>query len=119
MSWEAAKFILEFVALVGAFLAWFYAWQAARAKASRADVERLRDDYGGRLNGHGERITRVEGRLDAMPTRDDIGKLHGRVDRLVESLGSVAQDVAAIGASVKAIERNVDLINRDRNGGRA
>ncbi|MDX9863093.1 MAG: DUF2730 family protein [Rhodospirillales bacterium] len=110
MSWEAAKFILELVALAGAFLAWFYAWQAARAKASRADVDRLRDEHGNRLTSHGERITRVEGRLEAMPTREDINKLHGRVTALGESVGKVASDVSAIGATVAAINRQVGLL---------
>ena len=118
MTWDAARFLLETVALVGAFLAWFYAWQASRAKANRTDVDKLREDHGNRLTSHGERITRVEGRLEAMPTRDDINALHGRVTALVESVGKVASDVSAIGATVTAVNRQVGLLTEHHmNGG--
>lgn len=112
MSWEAARFLLELAALSGAFVAWFYAWQAARAKASHAEVEKLRDDHGSRLTAHGERLTRLESGVDAVPKRNDIEKLHARITELMKTSGEIGSDVASVAARIDGVEKLVDRLEK-------
>jgi len=109
MSWDAAKFFLELIALLGAFLAWWYAWQSSRSKASQEDINALRSDHDTRLTAHGERITRLEGKAESQPGRGDIEKLHGRIGDLSKWISDITADVAEVGARLDGVK---DLVGR-------
>jgi hypothetical protein len=111
-NWPALMFILQVIQAVAIAVLTFYAWTQIRAKVNKAEIDALRTDHGRRLDTHGEKITRLEGRIDALPTHDDIDKLHGRVTDLVKSIDKVAIDVSAIGATVTAINNQVLLLNQ-------
>ena len=110
MTWDAARFILELVALTGAFLAWFYAWQAARSKAGRAEVEKLRDDHNTRLTAHGERITRLEGKVEALPNHEDLQLLHTRISKVGDEVAETGKIVCGLVGRLDGLSKLVERL---------
>lgn len=58
-----------------------YAHNIGKQRATTGAI----DDLNKRLNEKCQRITRLEGDLKAMPTRDELGRIHERIDEIIEN----------------------------------
>jgi len=62
------------------FLA-FYAHNIGKQKATTDSLDKLKDD----LNQKCLRIAKLEGEIKAMPTQDQVIRLHDRIDEILET----------------------------------
>lgn len=81
-----------------------YAWITARQRATEKDLQALRKRVNDRIEGHGDRITRIETNVAHMPTHTDITNLSGRIEALHREIGRM-------NGTLKGVNRAVDLIN--------
>lgn len=81
-------------------------WSARRAFASKEEVQALTG-----------RLTVIETRYEAMPSRGDLRRLHERIDEAVESLAVLRGTTAATEATVTAMKTTVELLHQHHMGG--
>ena len=82
-----------------------YVWLVNRTRVNAARIRKLEEDIDTRLDDHGQRITTVEAAVKHGPSRDDLGKIHQRLDTMVAA-------VARIEGGNHAAARNLDLIHQ-------
>jgi len=82
-----------------------YVWIVNRTRVNAARIRKLEDDIDSRLDDHGDRITAVEAAVEHGPSREDLSRIHARLDE-------VASVVARIEGENKATARNVALIHQ-------
>lgn len=110
LPWEAARTVIELVALTGGFLGWIYAWQQARTKAGKEEVDKVREDHAGRLNVHSERITRLEGEVKALPNHEDLQLLHTRITKVGDEVTETGKIVSGLAARLDGLSKLVDRL---------
>jgi len=100
--WPVALFLLN---LLTAWVAWSLRQLAKNEIAVAVSKLQARDEaLDSTVDGHGTRITRVEGRVDEiekdilnLPSKADLARVEGRVD-------AVGREVSSVGAGVSRIE---------------
>jgi len=82
-----------------------YVWLVTRTRVNAARISKMEEDLDARLDGHDRRLTRIEGAVEHGPTRDDLSRIHTRIDE-------VAAAIARIEGESHAAARNLDLIHQ-------
>lgn len=103
---------IEIVHSIALLALWIYAVMTRRSKDNEERLEQIDADVGA-INLH---LVRLEGRIDAVPDHDDLEKLHTRISEVKNQVGAVGAEVSGTAASVRAIERNLELLNRSLVG---
>ncbi len=89
------------------FLTWgvaLYMYLANKNKATNERIGKLEDDIVGKIDGHGDRITRLETQADVAPNHDHLARLHGRIDE-------VAGIIKHLSGEFSATSKTIDLIH--------
>ena len=121
---DYAGLLLAAVSIIGTWLIWWH----SRSKASKDEIANsvnlVKTELSGQINlvadvtnVHGNRLTKLETSLEHMPKHEDMEKLHDRISEVKNNTAKIATDVSAVTASVKAIARNVDLLNQHKMSG--
>jgi hypothetical protein len=100
MQVEVNLAVIALLLSAGALLAaWLTYWRAGDWRQSEAgkDTEK-------RLAGHGERLTKLETRLENLATKSDIAEVAGRLSGLKAELDGVRDHASAAAAGVERIE---------------
>lgn len=123
---EGADLKLAYQVLRDVLMVIGFAWMiiSNRSRATRDEIDGVRRDHDGRLNTHGERLTRLEGKIEDLP--DDVKHLHGRISKLGNELDATGNKVAELTGRLdglselfKRLERVTErqekfLLERDR-----
>lgn len=105
MDYEAWRFWIDILqALLTAGIG-VYVWLVNRTRVNAARIRKMEDDIDGRLDDTEHRLTKVETAVEHGPSRQDLGKIHKRLDE-------VAQTVSRIEGENHAMARNIDLIHQ-------
>ena len=105
MNYEAWRFWIDILQTVLTAAVGVYVWLVTRTRVNAARISKMEDDLDARLDGHDRRLTRIEGAVEHGPTRDDLGRIHTRIDE-------VAAAIARIEGESHAAARNLDLIHQ-------
>lgn len=105
MDYEAWQFWIDILQAVVTAAVWIYVWLVTRTRVNAARISKMKEDLDARLDGHGRRLMRLEGAVEHGPTRDDLGRIHTRIDE-------VAAAIARIEGESHAAARNLDLIHQ-------
>lgn len=89
-----------------------YTWISNRQKANSSAIERLRDDLTSDLNELDDRVIRVETNILHLPTHEDVGRLHTRINETNESLKHIDGKLTQIDHTTKMI--NEYLLDRGK-----
>ena len=81
----------------------FYVHIVNKNKATTDRMERLEDDLVMRLNQHSERLTRLEGHINQMPSHNDLGKLYDRLNDQAQSLARMEGLVDQMSGNVRLL----------------
>ena len=103
---------------LGTLVSGAYSWYAARSKATKASidrVERVAADAVNRVEGEvralAGRVEHMDGDLRHMPSKSDIEKLH-------EKINTVTSGQSDMGGTLRAMTRQLDLIQQSLLEGR-
>ena len=105
MDYEAWRFWIDVLQAALTAGIGVYVWLVNRTRVNASRIRKLEDDIDKRLDGHDERLTRVESAIEHGPKREDFGRIYERLE-------DVAESVARIEGSEKAMARNIDLIHQ-------
>ncbi len=95
------------------------AWMAlTRAFPTRASVKSTVDEIHSRIDGHGERIGKVELAVTGLATRDDISRVLLALERQDGERRVLAQQIDGVGEKLRQIEKSADLITEHLLNGR-
>lgn len=97
------------VFLAGLYL---YTWLSNRQKANTTAIERLRDALTEDLNDLDDRVIRIETIIQHLPTHEDVGRLHTRINETNESLKHIDGKLTQIDHTTKMI--NEYLLDRGK-----
>ena len=105
MDYTAWRFWIDILQTALTAAVGIYVWLVTRTRVNAARIQRLEGEIDGRLDGHDQRLTRVESAVEHGPKREDFGKIHKRLDE-------VANAVSRIEGENHAMARSLDLINQ-------
>ncbi len=108
VDWNAMRFWLALAQWLGLIAVGIFAWWRTRARDNSEAIEAVRTTalaavgrVEHRVNEHSDRILMMEGRINALPTDDQLGLLHHRIDDLNRELGEVSATLTATNALLK------------------
>jgi len=104
MHYEELHFWLDLANFCATFLVGIYVWISSRNRATNSRITKLEADVDYRLDDLSERIVALEERAKHAPTHHDFIRVHERLDKL-------AEDVSEQSGTLKAIHRQLDLVN--------
>jgi len=111
VNYDAAKFWLDFVALLAAGGSALYTWLATRGRATDDRIDAMETALDVRLDDQERRMIRVEEVLAATPTHQDLGRIRQRIDQ-------IGQDLSALRGSAQESTHTLRLIQEHLlNGG--
>lgn len=105
MNYEALKFYLELANLGLTCLVGIYVWITSRNRATNGRISKLETDVDDRLENLSARLIALEERAKHAPTHEDFKRVHERLDKLSEEVGELC-------GTVKALVRQLDLVNQ-------
>ena len=104
-NYDFAKVVIDAGALILSAIALgvsLFFWHASRSRASKVETAAKFEAVGKDMGALDTRVARVEEQLKAGPTHEDMKLLHSRVSEVKNSISSIAQNVASIGAKVSS-----------------
>ena len=105
MDYEAWRFWIDGLQTVLTAALGVYVWLVNRTRVNAARISKMEDEIDGRLDEAENRLTKVESDVEHGPTRNDLGRIHTRID-------DVAAAVARIEGESHAATRSLDLIHQ-------
>jgi hypothetical protein len=97
LGWDIAQFAVT--AAVG-----FYVYISNRQRVTQERLVKLEREVDGRLDNHAERITKLEGHVEYLPT-------HGDLQGIRDSLAAQNALISGMAEGVHALRKSVDRIN--------
>lgn len=108
IDWNAMRFWLALAQWLGLIAVGIFAWWRTRTRDNSEAIEGVRTTaiaavgrVEQRVSEHSDRILMMEGRINALPTDDQLGLLHHRIDDLNRELGEVSATLTATNALLK------------------
>lgn len=108
VDWNAMRFWLALAQWLSIIAVGIFAWWRTRESANTQAIADVRSTalaavtrVESRVNEHSDRILMMEGRINALPTDDQLGLLHHRIDDLNRELGEVSATLTATNALLK------------------
>ena len=105
MDYQAWRFWTDILQTLLTAALGVYVWLVNRTRVNAGRIRDLEDSVDERLDDHDRRLTRIEGAVEHGPTREDLGRIHTRIDE--------AQAVLArIEGEFHAAKGTLDLIHQ-------
>lgn len=101
IDWDAARFSLDVLALAFAGGAALYTWVSNRRTATKAAIDRVDE----RVSRTEERVSAVENDVRHLPSHEDLGHLH-------EKVNEVGLSVNRLGGELEGMNRTLSLIHQ-------
>lgn len=104
MNFEDIKFgfqVLQFLLTAGVG---FYVYMSNKDKVTNDRITRLEDDLEAKIDMHGERLSRLEVRVDSTPTHQDLSDIHKKINQ-------VSDCVSRLEGEFSGAKNTLDLIH--------
>ncbi len=88
-----------------------YAWLTNRHRATRDEISAARKEAADGRAEHDQRLTRVEETIRHLPDNEAIGKMYERINASHAELSAMRASLSAINDTMKAMQRQVAVIN--------
>lgn len=87
--------------ITGMFAVWFYFDR--KNDKTNARISALEDTLDRRMDGIGDRLTRVEADLENTPSHNDLGKIYDEIRKQSDAMASLNANVAAQASTLKSL----------------
>lgn len=105
--WKVAITLLNLA--IGVYLFW-----ERHNNATSKRIGQLESDVDDRLDGHSTRLAKIEARVDQLPSHDDLGDLHDRINAVAAGMNTMTGELAGVKTTLNLIHQH--LLN---NGGKS
>jgi chromosome segregation ATPase len=123
-DYSALRLVLDLVQAAVIVTAGIYMLISRNSTLSKKDAEeKIKtvdtkiDTMDGRLQGHSDRISKLEENARCSPSHNDLGNLHGRIDAVSKGLSKIEGQLEGINHTVSMVHKH--LLNGSKNGGEA
>ena len=82
-----------------------YVWLVNRTRVNAARIGKLEEEIDSRIDRHDVRITRIEERIKRGPTREDLNRIHQRLDETASSVSRLAGEFHAAKGTLDLIHQ--------------
>jgi hypothetical protein len=90
----------------------FYVYISNKNDTTNSSINRLREESDKRLDNHADRISKLEGLVENMPTHDDLGELHTRINKVSEQSASLIEKTDGQTEILRAMRETVRDIQK-------
>lgn len=104
LDWEALRLAFEVVQAVITIVLWLYVRGVNRHRATTEHIEQLATAMDARMDGHENRITRVEEKLRHAPGHEDLAAVHGRINELSGAIRELTGVMNGVQRSLSRVE---------------
>ena len=105
-TWLGILAVISIPILVG-----LVAWLWVQTFATKRDMQRDLGDYKDRLAFAEKSIAVLEARIESMPSREDLRRIHERMDGFVTKLGSIEVSAAQTAATMELMNGTVSRLH--------
>lgn len=91
--WKFGFQVLQFL-ITGALAV--YVYLSNRDKVTNDRISKLEDDLDDKLDGHGERIAKLETRTENSPTHDDLSGIHEKINAVSASISTLSGEFTGV-----------------------
>lgn len=106
-EWKLAFQVLQFLITCGIA---FYVHLTNKDKVTNDRIGKLEAGIESKIDGHGERIAKLETQVDDSPTHDHLSEIH-------EKINQVGKDVSALAGEFTGVRNLLGTINSFLMGG--
>lgn len=82
-QWDFALKVLQFLLWAGTS---FYVYMSNKNKVTNDRITKFEDDTNKKFDDQGQRLAKLESRIENVPTHDDLGDLHEKVNDVSDCL---------------------------------
>ena len=88
MDYELIKITIPLVGLAITVILWLATARESKDKATISSIDRIEETLDGKINAVGNRVTLLERDIANVPSKEDIVRIHERIDTMSHSLSS-------------------------------
>ena len=107
MDYEAWRFWIDISQVVLTAAIGIYVWVVNRTRVNAARIRKLEDDIDERLDGHDDRLARIESAIEHGPKREDFGRIYARLDEVVQTMSRIEGENQALASNVGLIHQHL------------
>lgn len=94
MEWLKFGFqVLQFL-LTGGI--WIYVYLSNKDKVTNDRIGKLADGIDEKIDGHGERISKLETHVTGSPTHDHLAEIHEKINLVGKDIGTLSGEFAGV-----------------------
>lgn len=108
INWNALRFIMDFVQIVGLFGVAIFAWVTRKSDRNEGDITK----NAGRLTTLEKDLNEIDVILRHAPNHDDMEKVHTRISEVKDQVSQINSVVSGMSSTVNAIKESLALLNR-------
>lgn len=101
MDIETAKFFFQIAQFVMLCVVSFYVYMSNKDKVTNDRVSELQDDLDAKLDGHSERIAKLE----EGPTHEHLGDLHDRITEVGRGVSGLTGELVGIKTTLNLVHQ--------------
>jgi len=110
VNYDAAKFWLEFILMLGMVANAVYTWIVTRQSANKREIEALKEVHAGRLTDLDHRALSLEAKIDALPGSHDFHNALQQMTKMDGEIGVLNERLAGFKESMERVERPLNLL---------
>lgn len=110
-DYDAAKFWMGFIQIVGLVALFIYTHITNKSKANAGAINTVRGDMEASYDHLEERVVRCERRQDVFESRMDGAPTHTDISKVYDRLNSVSEDLSAVGGQMRALSHQLSMVN--------
>lgn len=105
MDYDAWRFWIDILQTVLTAAIGVYVWLVNRTRVNAARIRNMEDEIDARLDKAEQRLTKVEVDIEHGPSRDDLKRIHERVD-------DTAREVHEMTGEFRSVKSTLELIHQ-------
>lgn len=84
-----------------------YVYLANKNKATNERIDRITRSVDERFGAHSDRLARLEEAAEFLPTHDDLGDLHTRINSMSDNVSSMAGEMKGMRNTLQLIQQHL------------
>ena len=101
MDYEGIKLTLTVINMLATSAIWVFVWLDSRRRVTVSSIESLESSVTKRFEAKCLRISKLEAELRAVPTKEDIIRIHERLDETVKDSRTMVLLMGEISGQIK------------------
>lgn len=111
-DYEAAKFWMGFIQLVGLVALFVYTHITNKSKANAGAINTVRRDMESMYDHLEERVSRAERRQDVFESRMESAPTHADLSKVYDRLNDAAEEISGVSGQMRQLSHQLSMVNQ-------